>query len=555
MASRERVDFASSDATKTFRRVPAANEPGLHVYIKTLEDRVAYLKSQLASRKPPPLEATTALIDQSPLPGDPIGQLALQFLGADNFSAGLAFPDGQSLLRLLLAEPIRNLTKPNQQPSHRSLLEELPYRARPVLPKLDAATYLIDAHFEHSEFFCPILSSKEDFLSAPLDQAPHIRPSAPSTQLAPLNIFETILRIALVILSYPTPVFLSPSVQDLEILAQNAAESINAYKVAFRDGQLRFFWGTTHNLFRSGVAKAYCIHLEASQNYPNLKLADMTASVNTCQSILWGMVERFPAGRVYRDAFESLVKSGFSSIDVAGLQGQMQSQTQMPMTFDITTLADLELPSTAANALFWGYGDSSLPLDWLTLGKPWRGILRRRIRADYETKGADKADITLKAFYEAILDYRLWLHMLLNIVSLAPKGGLLLYGPTIIRNIGFSRTSANLLNVVSSVLVIVLSWLISFASDRTRWRGPWYIVSFAWSIIFAGVLYSLPVDSNKWTRYAIFTLLSDGNALAQGLNDAWLSINAVRPSNRSIGLAMVVMGSNLGGMAGQQLFR
>ena len=175
--------------------------------------------------------------------------------------------------------------------------------------------------------------------------------------------------------------------------------------------------------------------------------------------------------------------------------------------------------------------------------------------ADDETKGADRASITLTTFREAIVDYRLWLHMLLNVVSLAPKGGLQLYGPTIIRNLGFSKTNANQLNAVSSVLVIILSGLISFASDKTRWRGPFCIVAFSWSLIFAGTLHGLPVNSDKWSRYAVFTLLSGGNALAQGLNDAWVSINAVRPANRSIGLAMVVMGSNLGAIAGSQLFR
>lgn len=184
-----------------------------------------------------------------------------------------------------------------------------------------------------------------------------------------------------------------------------------------------------------------------------------------------------------------------------------------------------------------------------------RQILRARVMADDETKGADKAHITLRSFADALKDYRLWLHMLLNLAALSPKGGLQLYGPTIIKNLGFSRTNANLLNAVSSVLVIILSWFISFASDKTRWRGPWCLVAFSWSIIFAGVLYGLPSGSDKWAQYAIFTLLSGGNALAQGLNDAWVSINTVSPSKRSIGLAMAVMGSNLGAISGGQLFR
>lgn len=184
-----------------------------------------------------------------------------------------------------------------------------------------------------------------------------------------------------------------------------------------------------------------------------------------------------------------------------------------------------------------------------------RQILRARILADDETKGAEKAHITLKSLVDALKDFRLWAHMLLNLVALSPKGGLQLYGPNIIKSLGFSRTNANLLNAVSSVLVIVLSWLISFASDKSRLRGPWCMVAFSWSMIFAGVLYGLPSASDKWAQYAIFTLLSGGNALAQGLNDAWVSINAPNPSKRSIGLAMAVMGSNLGAIAGGQLFR
>ncbi|KAL5385259.1 hypothetical protein PMIN02_008890 [Paraphaeosphaeria minitans] len=166
-----------------------------------------------------------------------------------------------------------------------------------------------------------------------------------------------------------------------------------------------------------------------------------------------------------------------------------------------------------------------------------------------------KADMSWPLVRAAFLDPRLWLHLLLNLVSLAPKGGLQLYGPTVIKNIGFSKTKANALNSVSSFLVVVFSFAISYASDATRLRGPWCMVAFAWSMAFAGTLYGLPLHADKWTRYWIFTFLGSGNALAQGLNDAWLSVNAETPAKRSIGLAFVVIGSNLGGLAGQQIFR
>ncbi|CAH0040345.1 unnamed protein product [Clonostachys rhizophaga] len=192
---------------------------------------------------------------------------------------------------------------------------------------------------------------------------------------------------------------------------------------------------------------------------------------------------------------------------------------------------------------------------WDFFSERERQFMSIRVVAEDDSKSAHKAKVSFASLGEALLDYRLWLHMILNVASLAPKGGLQLYGPLVIRSLGFSKTDANLLNAVSSVVVIVLSWIISIASDRTKLRGPWCIVALMWSVIFAGALFAKTTDPDKWLRYALFTLLSGGNALTQGLNDAWLSINATSASKRSIGLAMVVIGSNLGGLAGQQLFR
>ncbi|KAB2570445.1 putative transporter [Lasiodiplodia theobromae] len=182
-----------------------------------------------------------------------------------------------------------------------------------------------------------------------------------------------------------------------------------------------------------------------------------------------------------------------------------------------------------------------------------RTILTARLASSNTT--TDKAPLSWTHIRAALLDPLLWLHLLLNMASLAPKGGLQLYGPSVIKALGFTKTKANALNSVSSFLVVVFSFAISYASDATKLRGPWCIVAFAWSIAFAGALYGLPLSAGKWTRYWVFTFLGSGNALAQGLNDAWLSVNAGTPQKRSVGLAFVVIGSNLGGLAGQQMFR
>ncbi|KAF5675376.1 nicotinamide mononucleotide permease [Fusarium circinatum] len=183
-----------------------------------------------------------------------------------------------------------------------------------------------------------------------------------------------------------------------------------------------------------------------------------------------------------------------------------------------------------------------------------REIMHDRIYQEDISKTEAHTKITVRGVIAALTDYRVWMHTLLNLVGLAPKGGLQLYGPTIIRSLGFSKINSNLLNSVSSFLVVFLSFAIAWASDKTKQRGLWCMASFLWSIAFGGALFG-STDKDKWTKYALFTLLSSGNALSQGLNDAWLSINARSAETRSIGLAMVVIGSNAGGLAGKQLFR
>lgn len=180
--------------------------------------------------------------------------------------------------------------------------------------------------------------------------------------------------------------------------------------------------------------------------------------------------------------------------------------------------------------------------------------MHARILNEDASKTEAHAHVTLRGIGKALADYKLWLHLVFNLLSLAPKGGLQLYGPTIIRSLGFSKIRANLLNSVSSFLVVVFSFAIAWASDKTRLRGPWCIIASLWSIAFGGALFG-STSKGKWTKYALFTMLSSGNALSQGLNDAWLNINSRSAEKRSIGLALAVIGSNAGGLAGKQLFR
>lgn len=72
----------------------------------------------------------------------------------------------------------------------------------------------------------------------------------------------------------------------------------------------------------------------------------------------------------------------------------------------------------------------------------------------------EKTDLNFATIKGTFIDLCVWLHVILNVASIAPKGGLQLYGPSVIK-LGFSKIKANALNSISSYIIIKFSFAIS----------------------------------------------------------------------------------------------
>lgn len=176
-----------------------------------------------------------------------------------------------------------------------------------------------------------------------------------ASQFAPTDLFPGYLHNAMVLLHYPSPLLPKTSNGDLFTLAEHARSSIECYRRTFRSGELRFYWRTVHNLFRSGVAAVYCSHVAEVQQLGS-SLGDLTGALNSCSSILWGMVERYPPGKAYRDIFENLVSSvARQDCGTLGAYGH----DHLSMLDHISAgLEDTDLPLPAIDTISWGFGNS-----------------------------------------------------------------------------------------------------------------------------------------------------------------------------------------------------
>ncbi|KAJ4989040.1 alternative sulfate transporter [Stagonosporopsis vannaccii] len=184
-----------------------------------------------------------------------------------------------------------------------------------------------------------------------------------------------------------------------------------------------------------------------------------------------------------------------------------------------------------------------------------RRILNARVVLDDPRKTVRLSGIGIKTVLRTLFtNFRIWGHFGINVVALTPKGGLAVYSPTIIKNLGFTPVQASSLASVSSFGVCVFAIGIALLSDKLASRGPLCLACACYSILFAGVQFGIVRSNDVWLKYAILTLLNSGNAVSQSINDAWFSVNTADPQTRCIGLALAVAGSNLGGMAGQNIF-
>ncbi|ENH65217.1 hypothetical protein FOC1_g10000880 [Fusarium oxysporum f. sp. cubense race 1] len=202
---------------------------------------------------------------------------------------------------------------------------------------------------------------------------------------------------------------------------------------------------------------------------------------------------------------------------------------------------------------------NTLPLAGIKWFDPFtaeeRDILAKRVILDDPRKQVKLSGISPKTALRIILtSFPMWGHFGINAISITPKGGLVFYTPTIIKNLGFGASTASFLAAVSNFGVCILAILVSWVSDKTLSRGPLCLLCGVYSLVFSGVQFAVIGSSDVWMKYAILTLLGSGVAVSQSLNDAWFSINTADPQVRCIGLALAVAGSNVGGLAGQNIF-
>jgi sugar phosphate permease len=167
--------------------------------------------------------------------------------------------------------------------------------------------------------------------------------------------------------------------------------------------------------------------------------------------------------------------------------------------------------------------------------------VQRRLRED---RSALADEFSMKYFWHAIQDWKIWVHMFITIGIYTPLYSFSLFLPTIVQGLGYTNETAQLMTVPPYVAACVCCIGAGFLADKWRFRGLFMIFFNIVAII--GFIMQIST-SNNGVKYAgtFFAAMGIYPNVPQGV--AWNGNNIGGSTKRGVGIAMHVGFGNLGG--------
>lgn len=194
----------------------------------------------------------------------------------------------------------------------------------------------------------------------------------------------------------------------------------------------------------------------------------------------------------------------------------------------------------AAVAAFWIMHDYP---DTVTFLSPEEKVeIVRRLEEDRSAL-ADEFD--LKYFWDAIKDWKIWVHCFITIGIYTPLYSYSLFLPTIVRSLGYSNERAQLMSVPPYIVACAFCIAGGITADWHKQRGI-YMMGFD-IVTIVGLILLIAAKSNG-AKYAGTFLFASGiyPNVPQGV--AWNGNNIGGSVKRGVGIAMHVGFGNLGGV-------
>jgi hypothetical protein len=152
----------------------------------------------------------------------------------------------------------------------------------------------------------------------------------------------------------------------------------------------------------------------------------------------------------------------------------------------------------------------------------------------------------------AFMDWQIWINIAVYWGYVCPLYGVSLFLPTIIKELGFQNTTAQLLTVPIYVTAAIITVLVAWTADRKRVRSPFIVTALFFQLI--GFIMCISTGHAGVTYAGIF-IAACSIYPNQPSNVTWLSNNLAGSYKRAVGMGIQISVGNLAGAAASNFYR
>ncbi|KAK2466573.1 hypothetical protein APHAL10511_001435 [Amanita phalloides] len=180
-----------------------------------------------------------------------------------------------------------------------------------------------------------------------------------------------------------------------------------------------------------------------------------------------------------------------------------------------------------------------------------RAFVVHKKKYDNSSVGEEE-NFEMRHFWAALLDWQVWLHILIYMSTIAPLYGITFFLPSIIHDFGHSTAVSELLTVPPYVTATIVLYIWAYYSDKLKMRSPFIYMGLLCLVIGYAINLSNVPSGVKY--FGTFWLVVGSYASFPGVV-AWLSNNLSGQYKRGIGMALQIGIGNFSGAIACNIYR
>ncbi|KAI1066679.1 hypothetical protein LB507_011087 [Fusarium sp. FIESC RH6] len=188
---------------------------------------------------------------------------------------------------------------------------------------------------------------------------------------------------------------------------------------------------------------------------------------------------------------------------------------------------------------FWALYDFPETAGFLTEEERAFVVFRLKYQGQSQSRVAQTDEFKWTYVWDAFKDWQIWVNIFVYWGIVCPLYGISLFLPTIIRNLGYSSSTAQLMTVPIYITAAILAVIVAWTSDRVGKRSPFIVVFLCIMIVVYGGVFIAAC-----AIYPAFPGVI-----------TWLANNLSGSYKRSVGMAIQIGVGNLGGAMASNFYR